>query len=41
MISCRVCGIEDWINCDCYYRHGGASGLGDMNVEFNLEMVGE
>jgi hypothetical protein len=32
-IECRVCGIDDWSYCDCYYVHGGDGGLGDMKVE--------
>ncbi len=33
IISCRVCGIENWLNCGCYYLHGGAGGLGDMKIK--------
>jgi hypothetical protein len=29
-VACTVCGIDDWLNCDCYYLHGGEGGLGDM-----------
>lgn len=32
-VECRVCGMEDWLYCDCYYLHGGDGGLGDMKVE--------
>ena len=32
-VSCRVCGIDNWFNCDCYYFHGGEGSLGDMKVE--------
>ena len=32
-VSCRVCGIEDWLECGCYYLHGGAGSLGDMNAK--------
>ena len=32
IISCRVCGIYDWINCGCYYLYGGRGGLGDMRA---------
>ena len=35
IISCRVCGIENWLDCGCYYLHGGDRGLGDMKVELS------
>lgn len=40
-VSCRVCGIEDWLHCDCYYLHGGDGGLGDMKVEVKMTVCPE
>jgi hypothetical protein len=32
-VSCRVCGIDDWLNCGCYYLTGGIDTKGDMNAK--------
>ncbi len=35
-IQCRVCGVQNWLDCGCYYLTGGAGSLGDMNTEFRF-----
>lgn len=34
IVECRVCGIDNWLNCGCYYLHGGEGSLGDMKKEW-------
>jgi len=34
-VACRVCLIEDWLMCGCYYLYGGQGGLGDMNTKLS------